>query len=134
MDQMARLPGGGTVMKTGLSKAVALVRDDLGYGLLRKGLVRCLAYSDGFDSSDRAALRFAEKLRRYGVLIETFGVGRDPEDVDEEFLRLVASRDGSFVHYRFLGDGQSVRETFTALASGVLTFDGLVTPWMNAKR
>jgi hypothetical protein len=131
---MARLPGGGTAMKTGLSKAVALLREDLGCGLLRKGLVRCLAYSDGFDSSDRAALRCAEELRRCGVLIESFGVGRDPQDVDEEFLRGIASRDGSFVHYRFLGDGHAVRETFTALANGVLTFDGSVTSWTNAKR
>jgi len=134
LHRMEHLPVGDTSMKTGLRKVMGLVREDIGYGLLRNGIVRCLAYSDGYDSSTWAALWCARKLRRIGVLIETFGVGRDPTEVDEGFLRGIASSEDNFVHYRFLGDGDAVRETFLALANGGLTFDGSITPWTNTKR
>ena len=71
----------------------------------------------------KSALRLAERLKSAGVLIETFGVGIDPSDVDESFLRGIATVENGFAHYRFLGDGAAVRETFASLATGMLTVE-----------
>ena len=122
LHQMEQLPSGGTSMKAGLRKVLRLLGGSVGSALLRNGLVRCLAYSDGYDFSSRTALRLADKVRSRGVLVETFGVGRNPSDVDEDFLRSVATKADGFTHYRFLGDGDAVRDTFSALAKGTLTF------------
>ena len=123
---MARLPksiGGGTKLSSGLKAAAKVIRRGNPFGWRDAGPSRILAYSDGYDYEPGAAVRVAQKLKASGVLIETFGVGIDPSDVDEAFLKEVASNEDGFVHYRFLGDAAVMRETFAALATGMLTVE-----------
>lgn len=123
LDQMAARTRGGTCVKHGLQLVSDRVPSQSPSGGEGNPATRVLAYSDGFDENPEAALKLADDLKSRGVLIETFGVGRSPSDVDETFLKQVASREGEFVHYRFLGDVETLRETFSALAKGTLTFE-----------
>lgn len=118
---------GGTCLFTGLESAAALLDACKGCrGLLARRQacpVRVIAYSDGHDHDTRRALHLAAKLKQRGCLIETLGIARSPSGVDEAFLRNVATRDpDGFVHYRFLGSGLDVVETFQELGAGTLTF------------
>jgi hypothetical protein len=118
---MSKLPSGGTEIYTGLLEAEKLVE-----GMLDQPDVqlRILAYSDGFDGGNRKALGIANKLKRAGVIIETFGVAISPSQVDEKFLRKIATTDpNGFVHYRFLGDAETIQDTFNEIAHGTLTVD-----------
>ena len=130
LDKLNTLPSGGTRLSSGLRIVLDLInkvpRNSAhgawnGYGPL---MLRCLAYSDGHDGCRDWGIRYASQLKEQGVLIETFGIGKRPSDVDETFLKQVASGEGNFIHYCFLGDVNSVRQTFNQLATGTLTFNG----------
>ena len=123
VEMMAKVPTGGTEMRTGLQKAFKLIRSVDEYIPAHNAMARILAYSDGYDFAERKALRLARKLKARDVMIETFGVGRDRTDVDEAFLREVATTIDDFTHYRFLGDATAVRQTFSDVATGFLTFE-----------
>ena len=87
-------------------------------------MYRVLAYSDGCDSDSLRGDEVSAPLKANDVLIETFGVADSPEYVDEDFLKNVATTDpNGFVHYRFLGDNDTLQETFSNLATGMLTVD-----------
>ncbi len=118
-----RVFGGGTEMWSGLKAADRLIRRPWFFGALERDTVRIIAYSDGYDQATRRALQLAEKLKSSGVLIETFGVGTHSSDVDESFLREIATVEDGFTHYRFLGDGAAMRDTFSSLATGMLTVE-----------
>lgn len=122
-QRIKSLSGGGTQIALALKMALDLITRE-GWVSANGVLVRVLAYSDGHDQSQELALMHANELKRKGVLIETFGIARDRTEVAEDFLRQVASETNGFVHYRFLGDADTVRHTFKKLATGMLVFEG----------
>lgn len=121
---MEKLRSGGTRMESGLLRAGEITATAPHYCGAQLPFVRILAYSDGYDSAERRAMRLAQELRDKNVLIETFGIGVSPLDVDEEFLRAIATVEDGYAHYRFLGSPDSVHETFESLAKGTLTIEG----------
>ena len=123
LAKLKTLSGYGTRIQPALKKVLDLVRCE-DWVHADGVLVRVLAYSDGQDQSQPGALRLADELKSMGVMIECFGIARNRTEVDEAFLRQVASETDGFVHYRFLGDGELVRRTFTKLATGTLVFEG----------
>ncbi len=123
LAKLKTLSGRGTRIQPALKTALDLVRPE-DWVHASGVFVRVLAYSDGQDQSQPGALRLADELKSMGVLIECFGIARNRTEVDEAFLRRVASETDGFVHYRFLGDGERVRRTFTKLATGTLVFEG----------
>ena len=123
--KMHSLPHGATQIYTGLERVTQLLTDlRVERGPIPGHQVRVIASSDGHDGKTKLGLRKADHLKKQGVLIETVGVGRNRASVDESFLKALCTTDESGVHYRFLGDAQSVRSTFTKLATGTLTFEG----------
>jgi hypothetical protein len=122
-----RIPGNGTQITSGLQIALKLIRDLQRYGAGDSGeetITRILGYSDGEDQAKCAALRNAERLKELGVLIYTLGIGSAPENLDEKFLRQIASEIDGVAQYRFLGQGDVIRQTFSSLATGMLVFEG----------
>ena len=86
--------------------------------------MRVIAYSDGHDGAVPEGTKEAAFLKSHGILIETLGLGKAPNDVNESFLKSVCTTDDA-VHYRFLGDATSIHETFEKLGTGAtLTFEG----------
>lgn len=126
--QMQFLPHGGTDMSLGLQAAIKLFHEHGGYDFYTrryKGnrvLRRVIAYSDGHDQNTHAGMELAKKLKREKVLIETFGIAPSPKDVDEIFLKAIATTDEQGCHYRFLGDTDTVYNTFQHMASGTLLY------------
>jgi Mg-chelatase subunit ChlD len=121
------MTGGGTRLSTGLRIAKKTVRT---LGLVAEAwdacdlAVRVLAYSDGRDHSVPKGVALSQKLKERGVLIETFGVAKDRSKVDESFLREVATTDqNGLCHYKFLGDAETLAETFKGLATGMLVVE-----------
>ncbi|HQH54783.1 MAG TPA: VWA domain-containing protein, partial [Candidatus Hydrogenedentes bacterium] len=105
LAKLKTLSGRGTRIQPALKTALDLVRPE-DWVHASGVFVRVLAYSDGQDQSQPGALRLADELKSMGVLIECFGIARNRTEVDEAFLRRVASETDGFVHYRFLGDGE----------------------------
>jgi uncharacterized protein YegL len=122
LDRMLHLPSGGTCLSAALDIATQLIHErelirERAHSFQRIPIrTRILAFSDGYDDSRAQSLRYAEDLKRRGVLIETFGVAEKRASVDESFLKQVATNENGFIHYRFLGDGDTVRQTFKKLA------------------
>lgn len=126
--QMQFLPHGGTDMSLGLQAAIKLFHEHGGddfYVRRYKGkhvLRRVIAYSDGHDQNTHAGLELAKTLKGEKILIETFGIAPSPKDVDEKFLKAIATTDEQGCHYRFLGDTETVYNTFQHMASGTLLY------------
>ena len=111
---------GGTSMVTGIK----LVQNLIANGRVSElSHVRCIAYSDGHDQNLRSGVAAANELKKSGVHIQTLGIGEKPADVDEDFLRKVATTDADGTHYRFLSDVKSINTTFQALAEGRLVVE-----------
>lgn len=114
---LPKLAGGGTSMVTGLK----LVQKQIAHRRVTElGRLRCIAYSDGHDQNIRSGVAAANLLKKAGVHIQTLGLGEHPSDVDETFLRKVATTDADGTHYRFLKNVESLNTTFRALAEGRL--------------
>jgi hypothetical protein len=114
-----RLEHGGTYMAEGLQLALDLFTNQ------RVDAPRLFlhgaAYSDGYDHFPESALILASALRNAGCLIETFGLGITPADVNEQFLRQVATTDHDGInHYRFIGDAKDLQQAFQNIAKGSL--------------
>lgn len=114
--------GGGTRMAGGLRIALDLIDErDLGLSDVYKPIVtRLICYSDGHDEKTAPALECAGFLKERGVIILSFGVAQTRQEVDEQFLRQIATTPD---HYRFLGDGDEIRRTFARIATGMLSVD-----------
>ena len=123
LEQSRSVNGNGTRLDLGLEIARDLVRrrdTRLRYADVPV-ITRVLAYSDGYTGGEKDAIRFANELKSSGVIIHTYGVGKNPRDVDEQLMRKVASTIEGVTHYKFLGDGAEIRKTFEQLAHGMLT-------------
>ena len=118
---LPRLESGGTCLVTGLRAARRILAG--APGRLDGAALRVIAYSDGRDHAPELGLEAARRLKQAGVLVETFGVARRPQEVDERFLQGVATTDAQGCHYRFLGDEEALGEAFERAARGVLTID-----------
>jgi hypothetical protein len=126
LETAARFRGWGTQIQSGLRIAcdILLKPEVQRIATETETLFRVIGYSDGHDSEAKEALHYAEQLKQASVLIETFGIGEKPSDVDENFLRTVASESDGFTHYRFLGCADDVQNTLHQLARGtMLTFE-----------
>ncbi len=129
VQAMQRLPHGGTNMATGLRSASGLLGQSAEtirqFASQETGrvLTRVIAYSDGHDQNADEGTSLAHALKEQGVLFETFGIAPSPEEVDEPFLKRVATTD-AFTHYRFLGDAEAVYQTFEQVADGTLVYEG----------
>ncbi|MBN4046790.1 VWA domain-containing protein [bacterium AH-315-P07] len=120
MDGVQSLDSGGTQIYTGLEEASKIVDTIPEQAHCQP---RILAYSDGCDRSERKAIRIADRLRKLGVIIETFGVAASPSEIDSFLKKLATTDSNGFVHYRFLGDAETINETFKEIALGTLTVD-----------
>ena len=120
--QMLALPHQGTYLVKGLQLAVEQLEQarPLWPG---RFLPRLLVYSDGADASVQPSVLIADNLKRQGVMIECLGVAKKREDVDEVFLRQIATTDETGTHYRFLGDPETLQRTFSQIAHGTLTVE-----------
>lgn len=120
--QMLTLPHQGTYLVRGLHLAVEQLEQarPLWPG---RFLPRLLVYSDGADASVQPSVLIADNLKRQGVLIECFGVAKNRGDVNEAFLRQIATTDEAGTHYRFLGDPETLQQTFSHIAHGTLTVE-----------
>ena len=126
--EFEELPHLGTQLWTGLDKIMKLL-NEVGYSpgstlhdSLFPGAIRIIAYSDGHDQAQEVGIELASQLKAMGVMIETLGIGKNRESVAEDFLKKVATTelDGKTIHYRFLGDPESIKTTFTQLGEGHL--------------
>ena len=126
MEKASVISGGGTCIQSALRIALKLVEGSrwLHPAGSAEVITRVLSYSDGEDQSKAEALRYASQLKELGVVIWTFGIGERRTCVDERFLRSIATETDGVKNYRFLGDGDAIRQTFTKLATGMLVFEG----------
>jgi len=83
-------------------------------------LRRIIMLSDGEHNCGGSPETVASNLKDAGVVIDCIGIGGSPEDVDEELLKEIASRnpDGS-VRYCFIGDQQKLLRKYKTLASHI---------------
>ena len=83
-------------------------------------LRRIIMLSDGGHNCGGCPKSVASRLKKAGVIIDCIGIGGSPEDVDEELLKEIASRntDGS-VRYCFIGDQTQLLRKYKALASHI---------------
>jgi len=80
-------------------------------------LRRIIMLSDGEHNCGGSPKSVASRLKNAGVTIDCIGIGGSPEDVDEELLKEIASRnpDGS-VRYCFIGDQAQLLRKYENLA------------------
>lgn len=126
--QMQFLPHQGTNMNSGLQAASALFRqfarqyESLSRNDNERILLRIIAYTDGHSEATKEGESTAQLLKKSGILIETFGIAPTPADVNESFLKKVATKDEQGYHYRFLQDSRTLRTIFKKAAEGKLVF------------
>ena len=82
-----------------------------------EALKRIVLLSDGEHNTGASPVPVAARLKKTGVVIDCIGIGGSPEDVDEELLKEIASRnsDGS-IRYCFIGDHQELIQKYQHLA------------------
>lgn len=121
IQMLDTIPHEGTCMAEGLQLALDLVQQ-LGIpAQQRSSMIHVVAYSDGHDQAIQPALYLASDLKAMGCLVETFGIGKKPRDVNEEFLRSVATTDTDGInHYKFLGDVSEIHQAVQHIAEGSL--------------
>ena len=73
--------------------------------------------TDGDYNVGGSPLRVAQRLKKAGVTIDCIGIGGSEEEVEEEKLKTIASRnpDGS-IRYCFIGDQQQLIRKYESLA------------------
>lgn len=78
---------------------------------------RVILLTDGNYNYDGSPLRIAHRLKDAGVVIDCIGIGGSPEDVEDEKLKGIASRntDGS-ARYCFIADQQNLIRKYEELA------------------
>ena len=78
---------------------------------------RIIMLTDGEHNQGGSPVEIASRLKNAGVVIDCIGIGGSPEDVDEELLKQIASRnpDGS-VRYCFIGDQSQLLRKYQTLA------------------
>lgn len=86
--------------------------------------VRCgriILLTDGFHNHGDYPESEATKLKRAGVCIDCVGIGGDPDCVDEDRLKQIASlqSDGVTPRYAFIGDKSELIEKFEELAGRI---------------
>ncbi len=118
------LPHGGTYLATGLEIALGLMNQARDHRHASDLLYQVISYSDGHDAATGPAIALAHRLKEMGCLVETFGVARDRREVNEEFLRTVATTDLDGVnHYRFIGDAEQLHQVFKSISKGSLVIE-----------
>jgi len=82
-----------------------------------KTLRRLVLLSDGGHNEGKSPLSLASRIKNAGVVIDCIGIGGTPDDVDEDLLQKIASRnsDGS-IRYCFIGDQQELIKKYENLA------------------
>jgi Mg-chelatase subunit ChlD len=126
VSRLSSLDSGGTHLVCGLEAAYKIIRHSQRWPRryeLKSRAYRVIAYSDGEDFETDRGIRAAENLKALGVVIDCFGVAQEAHEVNESFLRSVATEDADGVHYRFLGDEDTLQRTFIKIATGTLTID-----------
>ncbi|MBP7935824.1 MAG: VWA domain-containing protein [Phycisphaerae bacterium] len=93
--------GGGTSLAVPLILAGTIVPGS--------GAAHIVMLSDGHGGDPTSA---ADKLKRRGAIIETIGVGNDPAEVAEDYLRAAASVLNGKVLYRFITDADEMSHYF----------------------
>ena len=127
LDSVMHLKHGGTYMAEALQLALDMIKR---FEALEEDskdertLVRLICYSDGFDHVPDSGILLAEELKDRNCSIEAFGLGLKPEDVNESFLRNIATTDADLNRYKFLGDAETITDTFKKLGRGTLIFEG----------
>ena len=82
---------------------------------------RIILLSDGFHNHGDDPEAVATKLKESGICIDCVGIGGDPECVDEDQLRDIASLqpDGVTPRYVFIGDKDNLIQKFEQLAGRI---------------
>ena len=128
IEEIRNCAPGSTRLVTGLKQARRIINNRI-ENLIHSGddqehAFRVIAYSDGHDFETTKGIREADAIKNSDILIETLGIAPARHEVDEGFLREVATTDSTgFTHYRFLGDAESIRDTFKSVATGTLVIE-----------
>ena len=102
---------GSTNMRAGLLAAMRLLEG-------QRATCQVVLLTDGHNT-ERCPLKVAKELKEFAV-IECVGIGGNPEDVDEQLLKDIASAypDGS-KRYRWIGDREKLVKHFHSLAGRI---------------
>jgi hypothetical protein len=78
---------------------------------------RIILLSDGEYNQGGCPLQTACELKKAGVIIDCIGIGGSPDDIDEEVMKQIASRnpDGS-IRYCFISDQEQLIRKYQSLA------------------
>lgn len=98
---------GGTNMADALSLAESTF-DWSAPGVTR----RIVLQTDGYHNVGRHPNATADRLKAQGVIIETYGIGSSPSDVDEALLRNMASAWEGQLLYKFIKNSPELIATF----------------------
>ncbi|MCC6682826.1 MAG: VWA domain-containing protein [Phycisphaeraceae bacterium] len=80
---------------------------------------KLLVLSDGHNNQKKP-VPIAQRLKADGIEIDTVGIARSPEDVDEALLKRIASLDANGnPRYRFIADTKALVEEFKRLAGHI---------------
>ena len=113
-NELLRLePDGGTSFSAGLSSATTM------FALAPAGHSRHLIWLSDGEDCERHAPAIADALKRRGVLIDCIGIGRTPAEVDEDYLKAIASVVDGKVRYRFISNADDLNDHFEAMATGM---------------
>ena len=78
---------------------------------------RIIMLTDGEHNGFSNPEKVADRLKDSGVIIDCIGIGGTPEDVDENLLKKIASRDrNGSIRYCFIGNKQSLLRKYETLA------------------
>lgn len=102
-------PDGGTNIASGFIAAGSLMRHR-SPNIQR----RILLLTDGGDG--RSSLSSATQLKEDGIIIDVIGIGGSPKDVDEPYLRQIASVINGTCRYRFIADRDRLLSHFATIA------------------
>lgn len=85
--------------------------------MTKTGCKRLIMLTDGDHNDDSNPLPIASHLKLKGVIIDCIGIAGGPQDVDEELLKEIASKnpDGS-ARYCFIGDQAQLIQKYQTLA------------------
>lgn len=107
---------GGTDINEGLKAAGKILLEDWSQDVRESRLKRILLLTDGNGGHP---IRTAENIKSHGVLIDVVGVGQ-PEAVNHELLRKIATTDSDGTHFRFFRDTDSLIAHYDDLATGIM--------------